>query len=79
MFFELAGGQDYRVGNSLVQEIFIVYLTNGAWILFPFMCMVSLWKSSIGNEGGNSLDSAYVEVRTGYGQMGDQARHRKLV
>lgn len=44
MFFELAGGKDYRKGNTLFQEIFIVYLTNGAWLLFPYLCMASLWK-----------------------------------
>ena len=79
MFFELAGGKDYRQGNSLVQEIFIVYLTNGAWILFPYLCMASLWKELVPGDREKSVDNGYVEVKTSHGLMGDHARQRKLL
>ena len=81
MFFELAGGKDYRQGNSWVQEIFIVYLTNGAWIVFPYLCMASLWKGLTVTGGGEkSFDNGYVEVKTSDGVMTNHStRHRKLV
>ena len=80
MFFELAGGKDYRKGNSLIQEIFIVYLTNGAWILFPYLCMASLWKGQVSDERGKEMpyENGYLEVKTGYGPMGNQSKQRKL-
>lgn len=47
MFYELAGGKDFRAGNSLTEEIFIVLIPNGVWIVLPFICMVDLWKGFV--------------------------------
>lgn len=53
MFYELAGGKDYRVGNTLIEEIFIVLIPNGIWIVLPFICMVDLWKTFLPKSGSS--------------------------
>ncbi|XP_053399671.1 uncharacterized protein LOC123557344 isoform X2 [Mercenaria mercenaria] len=55
MFYELAGGKDYRVGNSLVEEIFIVLFPNGVWIVLPLICMVDLWRGFLKTETKTKL------------------------
>lgn len=47
MFYELAGGKDYRKGNTLFEEIMLVLIPNGIWIVLPLMCMVYLWNSVV--------------------------------
>ena len=44
MFYELAGGKDYRKGNTFLQEFFVVVLPTGVWIVIPFLCIASLWQ-----------------------------------
>ena len=44
MFYEPAGGKDYRKGNTLLGEFFIVILLDAVWIVVPIMCIVSLWQ-----------------------------------
>lgn len=48
MFYELAGGKDFRAGNTLMEEIFIVLIPNGVWIVVPLVCMLDLWKEFLG-------------------------------
>lgn len=47
MFYELAGGQNFREGNTLLQEIFLVLIPNGVWIVLPLICMKNLWSTLI--------------------------------
>ncbi|KAL4230534.1 hypothetical protein ACF0H5_010916 [Mactra antiquata] len=56
MFYELAGGKDFRSGNTLLKEIFIVLIPNGVWIVLPLMCMVDMWKklSTVTNTSGSA-------------------------
>ena len=43
MFYELAGGRDFRKGNTLLEEVFLVLIPNGIWLLLPGLCMLQLW------------------------------------
>lgn len=50
MFYELAGGKDYRSGNTLQDEILLVLIPNGIWILLPALCMLCLWGQLINSQ-----------------------------
>ncbi|KAH3839005.1 uncharacterized protein LOC127879452 isoform X2 [Dreissena polymorpha] len=49
MFYELAGGKDYRIGNTLLEEMLLVLIPNGIWLLLPGMCIVKLWRDMLCN------------------------------
>lgn len=44
MFTEFCGAGHYRVGITLMQEIFIFAIPNGVWILVPFLAIIKLWS-----------------------------------
>ncbi|KAJ8298438.1 hypothetical protein KUTeg_024969 [Tegillarca granosa] len=44
MFTEFCGAGHYRVGITLMQEIFIFAIPNGVWILVPFLALIKLWS-----------------------------------
>jgi len=54
MFYELAGGKDYREGNSLLEEFVLVLIPNGVWIVLPLMCMVYLWNNVLPDQSSNA-------------------------
>lgn len=56
MFYELAGGKDYRRGNSFLEEVFLVLIPNGIWILLPGLCMLSLWNNATPNSKYDGKD-----------------------
>ncbi|WAQ99651.1 hypothetical protein MAR_024024 [Mya arenaria] len=58
MFYELAGGKDYRGGNTLLEEVLLVLIPNGIWIIIPAMCMAALWSDLI-----NGQSSSHVKRR----------------
>ncbi|XP_052280201.1 uncharacterized protein LOC127877922 isoform X1 [Dreissena polymorpha] len=49
MFYELAGGKDYRIGNTLLEEVLLVLIPNGIWLLLPGMCIVKLLRDMLCN------------------------------
>ncbi|GFS00473.1 emopamil-binding protein [Elysia marginata] len=44
MFSDLCTGSEYRRGNTLVQEIFILVIPNIFWISLPSAAMIQLWS-----------------------------------
>ncbi|KAK3597696.1 hypothetical protein CHS0354_040072 [Potamilus streckersoni] len=48
MYLELAGGKDFRRGNTPLQEFFVVLIPNGLWIVVPAACIYYLWKDLSG-------------------------------
>lgn len=60
-FSELGGGAKYRVGNTFVQELFIVLLPVSVWVIVPFAVIVALWpcmaqKEACDCSGGERQD-----------------------
>jgi len=46
MFTEFCGAGHYRVGNTALQEFFLIIIPNGIWIGVPLFIIIKLWDVS---------------------------------
>ncbi|KAI8798654.1 hypothetical protein BgiMline_022881 [Biomphalaria glabrata] len=47
MFSEFCAGDTYRKGNTALEELLLVVIPNGIWIVVPLAIMFSLWTKLI--------------------------------
>ncbi|RUS84035.1 hypothetical protein EGW08_008213, partial [Elysia chlorotica] len=57
MFTDLCTGGQYRHGNTLIQEIFIMVIPNIIWIFLPTIAMIQLWGYILPSEEAASRQS----------------------
>lgn len=51
MLAEICGGHNFRKGNEFWEEIFIIAIPNGVWVVLPFIVMAALWnRMMLGSE-----------------------------
>lgn len=60
-FSELGGGGPFRVGNTFWEELLLVVIPNGIWILLPFMVMAALWSQMIPARNVTSASAAWQQ------------------
>nr|KAG5687267.1 hypothetical protein BaRGS_010254 [Batillaria attramentaria] len=76
-FTETGGGAPYRIGNTAMQEFFLVVIPNGFWVVVPFAVMVALWSRMVPGmlQGlADSSNNGYVTKGRGRGHVG-HAKH----
>lgn len=54
MLSELCTGGVYRVGNTALQEFFLLVVPNIIWIIVPLCVMYSLWRQLTPSEAGHT-------------------------
>ena len=80
MFTDFCTGSEYRQGNTVVEEIFLMVLPNIIWIFLPTAVMVYLWDRilPVGEPlSQSSTGNGYVTMQGLFGKMGNQIQSSK--
>lgn len=78
MFSDLCTGSEYRRGNTLFQEVFIMVIPNIVWIFVPTAAMVQLWGHITPGEENQNINLQINGETKQNGYISHLTRHYKV-
>ena len=79
MFTDFCTGSEYRNGNTVLQEIFIMVIPNIIWIFLPTAAMIQLWGYIMPSEGGPHSQTFALNGEAKSHQISSPTNHQQSV